>query len=96
MAMTPSPWQASQRPPLTLNEKRPGLKPRALRLRQHREQLADEREQPGVGRRVRSRRAADRRLIDLDHLVDQLDAFDAIVRARLVAGAIERLAPATR
>ncbi len=29
MAMTPSPWQASQRPPLTLKEKRPGLKPRA-------------------------------------------------------------------
>jgi hypothetical protein len=30
MAMTPSPWHASQRPPLTLNEKRPALKPRAL------------------------------------------------------------------
>ena len=29
MAMTPSPWQASQRPPFTLNEKRPGRKPRA-------------------------------------------------------------------
>ena len=29
MAITPSPWHASQRPPLTLNEKRPGLKPRA-------------------------------------------------------------------
>ena len=26
----PSPEQASQRPPLTLNEKRPGLYPRAL------------------------------------------------------------------
>ncbi len=70
MAITPSPWHASQRPPLTLNEKRPGRKPRALRFGQHREQLADEREQAGVGRRVRARRAADRRLIDLDHLVD--------------------------
>ena len=30
MAMTPSPWHVSQRPPLTLNEKRPGLNPRAL------------------------------------------------------------------
>ena len=29
MAMTPSPWQASQRPPFTLNEKRPGRNPRA-------------------------------------------------------------------
>ena len=68
--MTPSPWQASQRPPLTLNENRPGPEPARLGVGQHREQLADEREQPGVGRRVRPRRAADRRLIDLDHLVD--------------------------
>ncbi len=30
MAITPSPWHASQRPPLTLNEKRPGWKPRAF------------------------------------------------------------------
>ena len=51
-------------------------------VRHHREQVADEREQPGVGRRVRARRAADGRLIDLDHLVDELDAVDAIVRAR--------------
>ena len=43
----------------------------------------------GVGRRIRSRRAADRRLIDLDHLVDQVDAFDLVVRAGLVGGAIE-------
>src|ERR1700688_183213 len=27
--MTPSPWQASQRPPFTLNENRPGASPRA-------------------------------------------------------------------
>ena len=74
---------------MTLNENRPGLKPRCARLGHHREQLADEREQAGVGRRVRSRRAADRRLIDLDHLVDQVDAFDLVVRARLVGGAVE-------
>ena len=91
MAMTPSPWHASQRPPLTLNEKRPGLKPRALRLGHHREQLADEREHPGVGRRVRARRPADRRLIDLDDLVDELDAVDAIVRARLGGRPVDRL-----
>ena len=42
-----------------------------LRFGHHREQLADEREQARVGRRIRSRRPADRRLIDLDHLVDQ-------------------------
>src|SRR4030067_263039 len=28
ISMYPSPWQASQRPPFTLNEKRPGLLPR--------------------------------------------------------------------
>ena len=53
-----------------------------LRVRHHREQIADEGEQAGVGRRIRSRRPADRRLIDLDHLVDELDAFDPVVRAR--------------
>ena len=41
-----------------------------LRLGHHREQLADEREEAGVGRRVGPRRPADRRLIDLDHLVE--------------------------
>ena len=60
-----------------------------LCLGHHREQLADEREEPRVGGRVRSRRPADGRLVDLDHLVDQFDAFDAIVRARIVAGAVE-------
>ena len=89
MAMTPSPWQASQRPPLTLNEKRPGPEAARLGLGQHREQLADEGEQPGVGRRVRSRRAADRRLVDLDDLVELLDPFDRGVRARFVGRAIE-------
>ena len=29
MHFMPSPWHASQRPPLTLNEKRPGLYPRS-------------------------------------------------------------------
>ena len=88
--MTPSPWQASQRPPLTLNEKRPGPEAARLGVGEHREQLADEREQPRVGRRVGAWRSADRRLIDLDHLVDELDAFDRRVRAGLVAGAIEQ------
>ncbi len=52
-----------------------------LGLRHHREQLADEGEHAGVRRRVRARRAADRRLIDLDDLVDQLNPFDPIVQA---------------
>ena len=89
MAITPSPWQPSQRPPFTLNEKRPGPESARLRFGQHRKQLADEGEQPGVGCRIRSRRASDRRLIDLDDFVDVLDALDAVVRAGLVAGAIQ-------
>ncbi len=34
------------------------------------EQLADRREQAGVGRRIRARRAADRTLADIDHAID--------------------------
>ena len=38
------------------------------------EQFAQRREQSGVGRRIGTRRAADRRLVDVDDLVEQLDA----------------------
>ena len=47
------------------------------------------REEVGVRRRVRARRAADRPLVDLDHLVEHVDPFDARVRARLDARAVE-------
>ena len=66
---------------LDVEREAPGPEAARLRLGQHREQLADEREEAGVGRRVRARRAADRRLIDLDDLVDEIDAFDR-ARAR--------------
>ena len=46
-------------------------RPRLLRLG---EQVADLVEQPDVGRRVRPRRAADRRLVDADDLVELLEA----------------------
>ena len=72
--MTPSPWQASQRPPLTLNEKRPGLVAARLGLRQAGEPFADRREGAGIGRGVGARRAADRRLVDVDDLVDDARA----------------------
>src|SRR3954468_16837377 len=52
--------------------------PRLLRLG---EQVADDVEQAGVGRGVRARRAADRRLVDLDDLVELLDALQPAVRA---------------
>src|SRR5262249_32217509 len=58
-----------------------GLVAAGLRLRQRREEIADVREQAGVGRRVRARRAADRRLVDVDDLVDVVRAVDAVVGA---------------
>ena len=55
----------------------------ALRLGQLREQVADLVEHLDVGRRVRARRAADRRLVDGDQLVEMLEPFDAVVIAGL-------------
>src|SRR5262249_20056309 len=46
------------------------------------EELADVVEDTGVGRRVRTRRAADRRLVDVDDLVDLTEPVDALVGAR--------------
>ena len=48
-------------------------------------ELADVVEDVGVGRRVGPRRAPDRRLVDVDDLVDLLDAVDPVVGARAAA-----------
>src|SRR5450759_3968824 len=53
------------------------------------EEIADRGEEAGVSSRVRSRRSADRALVDVDDLVDRLDALEPIVLAGLVAGAIQ-------
>ena len=50
-----------------------------LRLGHLGEQLANGREEPGVRRRIRARRAADRTLVDVDDLVDVLETRDAVV-----------------
>ena len=74
-------------PALDVEREAAGLvaaRPRLLRLG---EQVADDVEQPGVRRRVRPRRAADRRLVDLDDLVELVEAGDAPVRAGALAGA---------
>jgi hypothetical protein len=76
----PSPLHASQRPPLTLNENRPGPVAAHARLGRLREQVADQVEDAGVGGRVRARRAADRRLVNVDQLVEVLNALDRVVR----------------
>ena len=46
-------------------------------------------EEVGVRRRVRARRAPDRRLIDLDHLVEAVDPLDGVVRAGLRPRSVE-------
>src|SRR5674476_369095 len=57
-----------------------GLVAARFRLRKCGEPFADRRERAGVGRRIRARRAADRRLVDVDDLVDVLEPLDAVVR----------------
>src|SRR4029079_5851378 len=67
-------------PPALDVEREPSrLEPARLRLRHHRAQVTDEGEHPGIGGGVAARRATDGRLVDLDDLVDELDAVDPIV-----------------
>ena len=61
------------------------------RLRGEAEQLADEGEGPGVGRRVAARRAADGALVDGNDAVDGLRAFERPVRAGLGPAPLELL-----
>src|SRR3546814_12140092 len=67
-----------------------GLVAARLAFGQPREPIADLGEGAGIGRRVRARGAADRRLIDVDHLVELLEAGDLVVLAGEAAGAVER------
>src|SRR5438552_5437467 len=60
-----------------------------LRLRRQRVELADVVEQLRVRRRIRARRPTDRRLVDLDHLVEAVDALDRVVVAGLHTHAVE-------
>ncbi len=68
-----------------------GLVAALARLGQHGEQVADGREDLRVGGRVGARRAADGRLVDADDLVDLLGAGEGVVRAGLLARAVDGL-----
>src|SRR5262249_56991835 len=57
--------------------------------RQLREELSDGCERAGVRRRIGARAPTDRRLVDLDHLVEHLPASERLVRARLLPPAAE-------
>src|SRR5580693_367689 len=61
------------------------------RFGQHRIQIADWGEHLRIRRRIRTRRPPDRRLIDLDHFIDQLKAGDGGVSTRLRARIIDLL-----
>src|SRR5205085_9141446 len=59
------------------------------RFRQHGIQVANVSEYSGVRGRIRSWRSSDRRLVDLDYLVDALHATDGFVLARVLSRVIQ-------
>ena len=67
----------------------PGAVAALTRRRHVGEQLADGREQARVGGRVAARRAADGALVDVDDLVEMVQALDAVVRRRLGVAVVE-------
>ena len=69
----PFPSQASQRPPATLKLNRPALVASGLRLGKPGVEVADQVEQLDIRGRVRPRRPADRRLVDVDDLVEMIE-----------------------
>src|SRR5690242_16214191 len=75
----------------TLHVKREaaGLVAARLGLGEAGEPFADRREGARVRRGIGARRAPDRRLIDVDDLVEVLEAFDAVVWGRGLARAVE-------
>jgi len=77
--LIPSPSHASQRPPLALKLKRPGVQPRARLSGQIPEEGPDRIERAGVGVGIRARRASDGRLVDGHEPVEALDPVDAVV-----------------
>ena len=76
-------------PALDVEGKAAGVVAARLGFGEAREPFADRREGTGVGGRVRPRRAADGRLVDVDDLVEVLQALDAVVRGGMFARAVQ-------
>src|SRR5216683_2891804 len=74
---------------LDVEGKSPGLVAARLGLGQAGEPFADRRERAGIGGRIGARGAADRRLVDVDDLVDMFEPLDAVVRGSTLAGVVE-------
>ena len=72
-------------PALDVEGEPPGLVAALVGLGQPGEPVADRRERAGVGGGVGARRAADRRLVDVDDLVEELQPLDAVVIAGMLA-----------
>ena len=67
----------------------PRLVAAGLRFGQFRVEIADVVEHFDVSRRIGAGRAADRRLVDGDELVEMREPFDSIVAARIADAAVE-------
>src|SRR5664279_5921064 len=65
-----------------------GLVAARLRFREVREQIPNVRENSREGGWVRSRRAADRRLVDVDDLIDVGQSFDSVEVSFRLAGTV--------
>ena len=76
-------------PALDVEREAAGLVAALGRFRQLGEPVADRREGAGVGRRVGARRAADRRLVDVDDLVEMAHAVEPAVLAGMLARAVQ-------
>jgi len=74
---------------LDVEREAPGLIAARLGFGEAGEPFADRRERAGIGRGIRARGAADRGLVDVDDLVDMLQALDAVVRSGALAGVVE-------
>ena len=76
-------------PALDVKRNRPGLYPRALASGSPAEPIPDRRKGPVYRSRVGARRAPDRALVDIDHLVEMLEPFDRLTRRRRLPRAVQ-------
>jgi len=78
-------------PALDVEREPPGLVAARLGLGKPREPVADRGEAAGIGRRVGARRPADRRLVDIDDLVEEFVALQPLEGRGLFARVVEPL-----
>ena len=74
---------------LDVEREAPGLVAAGAGFGQAGEPVADRREGAGIGGRIGARRPPDRRLVDVDDLVDELQPFDPAMGAGRGAGVVE-------